>query len=77
MVYYLDDTLQEAKGLQGLSSPVEDRPFCFVCKLVENCAQKIVFKRLFIRRFRTGLQIGSFPSAGKALTILSKTSPTS
>jgi hypothetical protein len=27
MVYYLDDTLQEAIVLQGLSSPVQDWPF--------------------------------------------------
>jgi hypothetical protein len=40
MLYYLDDTLQEAIGLQGLSSPVEDQPFFFVGELVQTCTQK-------------------------------------
>jgi hypothetical protein len=40
MVYYLDDTLHEAIGLQGLSSPVQDRPFFLVRELVQNCTQK-------------------------------------
>jgi hypothetical protein len=40
VVYYLDDTLQEAIGLQGLSSPVQDGPFFFAGELVQNCTQK-------------------------------------
>jgi len=72
MIYYLDDTLQEAMGLQGLNSPVQDRPFSSAGELLQNC----VLKRLFIWRFHTGLQIGSFSSAGKPLTIISNTSPT-
>ncbi len=40
MVYYLDDTLQEAIGLQGLSSRVQDGPFFFAGELVQNCTQK-------------------------------------
>jgi hypothetical protein len=76
MVYYLDDTFQEAIGLQGLSSPVQDRPF-FSAANWYKIALKNSFKRLFICRFHIGLQIGSFPSAGKPLTIISNTSPTS
>jgi hypothetical protein len=40
MGYYLDDTLQQTIGLQGLSSPVQDRPFFFAGELVQNCTQK-------------------------------------
>jgi hypothetical protein len=46
MVYYLDDTLQEAIGLQGLSSPVQDRPFFSAanwCKIaLKNSFQEII-----------------------------------
>jgi len=36
MVYYLDDTLQKAIGLQGLSSPVQDGPFFLLANWCET-----------------------------------------
>ncbi len=43
------------------------------CKI----ACKKVFRRILFCRFHTGLQIGSFPNAGKPLGLASHTSPTS
>jgi len=73
----LDDTLQEAIGLQGLSSHVQDGPFFFAGELVQNCTQKWFIREYSFVDFIQDSKLAHFQVLVNPLTIISNTSPTS
>jgi hypothetical protein len=77
VVYYLDDTLQEATRLQGLSSPVQDGAFFFAGELVQNCTQKLFLRDYSLVDFTQDSKLAHFQVLVNPLTIISNTSPTS